>query len=124
MRLTDKTSVEFTPECSKVNPLTTQGKCPYYEKLREFEDFMEEQEFESLGELESVLYQLNVEASKTKELEKENQALKERWEKLKDYVNTPKEFQEWREEMEITVDSIKAKMKELELADLIAKKEK
>lgn len=44
----------------------------------------------------------------------ENQALKARWEKLKDYVNTPKEFQEWREEMEITVDSIKAKMKELE----------
>ena len=57
-------------------------------------------------------------------LQQENQALKERWEKLKEYVNTPKEFQEWREEMEITVDSIKAKMKDLELADLSRRKEK
>ena len=32
------------------------------------------------------------------EVVKENQALKARWEKLKEYVNTPKEFQEWREE--------------------------
>lgn len=85
-------------------------------KLAEFEDFMEEQGFESLGELESVLYQLNVEASKTKELEQENQALKERWEKLKEWLidrrdeNGSKYFDN---EM-IEDDDILDKMKELE----------
>lgn len=43
-----------------------------------------------------------------------NQALKERWEKLKNFVNMPKEIQQWDERFEITVDSIKAKMQELE----------
>lgn len=47
-RLTDKTSVEFNPECSKVNPLTTSGKCPYYDKLAELENFMEEQGYDCI----------------------------------------------------------------------------
>ena len=54
---------------------------------------------------------------------KENQALKDRWEKLKEFVNMPKEIQQWAERFEVTVDSIKAKMQELELADLIERKE-
>ena len=45
---------------------------------------------------------------------KENQALKARWKKLKKFVNMPKEIQQWDERFEVTVDSIKAKMKELE----------
>lgn len=52
MRLTDKTSVEFMPECSKVNPLATQGKCPYYEQLAEYEDFMEKNGFITLEDLQ------------------------------------------------------------------------
>lgn len=101
---------------SAENPSLEKSDEIYY-KLAEFEDFMEEQGFESLGELKSTvsnIEKLMLIAAKTTNLEQENQALKARWEKLKEYVNTPKEFQEWREEMEITVDSIKAKMQELE----------
>lgn len=75
MRLTDKTSVEFTPECSKVNPLTTQGKCTYYEKLREFEYFMEEQGFEDLEHLKLRLKNLSYGAK-----------YYAFWEKLKEYI--------------------------------------
>ena len=46
-------------------------------------------------------------------LQQENQALKNRWEKLKKFVSTPKEIQQWDARFEVTVDSIKAKMQEL-----------
>ena len=62
------------------------------DKLAEFEDFMEAQGVESLGELESVLYQLNVEASKTKELEQENQVLKARWDALHIFARNRHDF--------------------------------
>lgn len=105
-RLTDKTSVEFNPECSKVNPLTTNGKCPYYDKLAEFENFMEEQGFESLEKLKKCFEIWNSEddngflkdtdnrklflyrfAKNLFRYEKdENQALKDRWQKLKEWL--------------------------------------
>lgn len=132
---------------SAENPSLEEADEIYY-KLAEFEDLMEEQGFESLGDLKKALgrqfeireapfrYGQEINGvffsneqimvlnqftefseswlAKYKNSQAENQALKERWEKLKEYVNTPKEFQQWREEMEITVDSIKAKMQELE----------
>lgn len=103
-----------------------------YNKLAEFEDFMEEKGFESLEELKdsyetikksqasthSALMTINEELVGTRQFiikqTKENQALKSRWEKLKKFVNMPKEIQQWDERFEVTVDSIKAKMKELE----------
>ena len=111
-------------------------------KLAEFEDFMEEKGFESLEELKdsyetikksqasthSALMTINEELVGTRQFiikqTKENQALKSRWEKLKKFVNTPKEIQQWDERFEVTVDSIKAKMQELELTDLVREKEK
>lgn len=64
-----------------------------YFKLAEFEDFMEEQKVESLEHLAYYLKtlkkarkvngELNVECCKQK---KENQALKDRWQKLKEFV--------------------------------------
>lgn len=105
MRLTNKTSVEFTPECSKVNPLTTQGKCPYYEKLAEFEDFMEEQGFEDLEHLKLRLENLQHIAK-----------YYARWEELKEYV---KEELEKNKDLACTAwynadEEFLAKMKELE----------
>lgn len=47
-------------------------------KLGAFEDFMEEVGAESLDELEGCIVDLN----------KENQALKDRWENLKEYIDT------------------------------------
>ena len=57
-------------------------------------------------------------------LMEQNQELKERWKKLKEFVNMPKEIQQSDERFEVTVDSIKAKMQELEPDDLIRRKEK
>lgn len=105
MRLTNKISVEFTPECSKVNPLMTQGKCSYYERLAEFEDFMEEQGFESLEHLDLTLKNLSYGAK--------YYAL---WEKLKEYI---KEERKKNKDLACTAwynadEEFLAKMKELE----------
>ena len=54
-RLTDKNGVEFTPECSKVNPLLTQGRCPFYDKLGNLEDILEKFGIESVEELENII---------------------------------------------------------------------
>ena len=54
-RLTDKNGVEFTPECSKVNPLLTQGRCPFYDKLGNLEDILEKYGIESVEELEKKI---------------------------------------------------------------------
>lgn len=79
------------------------------DKLGKFEDFMEEQGFESLEELKdsyetikksqasshSTLMIINKELVKARQIIArhtiENQALKDRWEKLKEFVNTFKE---------------------------------
>ena len=67
-----------------------------YNKLCEFEDFMEEQGFESLEEVKRQcdlvvdVLAMDSENSELKianeKLWKENQALKDRWEKLKDWI--------------------------------------
>ena len=115
------------------------------DKLGEFEDFMEEQGFESLEELAKELRilkdyksdwsrwhklafeyneEINVDKKIIFNLKQENEKLQYRWEELKKFVNMPKEIQQWDERFEVTVDSINAKMQELELAELIRKKEK
>lgn len=98
--------------------LNNNGNCGFIEqlikaigKLAAFECFMEERGFESLGELESVLYQLNVKASKTKELGQEKQALKARWGKLKDFIY---DFKKYNIEEANLAWKILKKMKELE----------
>jgi len=82
--------------------------------LKEFEAFMEEQGFEDLQDLERYIEQSIKAIELLDKKMKENQTLKARWKKLKKFVNMPKEIQQWDERFEVTVDSIKAKMKELE----------
>lgn len=100
-------------------------------KLGKFEDFMEEQGFEDLQDLERYIEQ-SIKASELLDKKmKENQALKDRWEVLKDFIeehlqydkeelstekNLPNRFYIMAEEM------ILDKMKELEFADLIRRK--
>lgn len=55
-----------------------------YNKLCEFEDFMEEQGFESLEDLKDEHKSLKIDKAVYK---RENKVLKDRWEKLKDYLN-------------------------------------
>lgn len=57
-------------------------------KLMQFEDFMEEQGFEDLQSLKNTLYQTNMELYSMIKLRKENQALKDRWQKLKEHIIT------------------------------------
>jgi hypothetical protein len=55
-------------------------------KLAEFEDFMEEQDFESLQLLKAKLKMKTQSIKGFEKLYQENQALKDRWEKLKEFV--------------------------------------
>lgn len=98
----------------------------------EFEDFIEEQGFESLEELKCNIECLKEEVEWGKfnynelfksreELYKETQALKDRWEKLKDFIDT---FKECNIDEANLAWKILDKMQELELADLIREKEK
>lgn len=67
-----------------------------YIKLSEFEDFMEENKFDSLAQLNEYISNLQdltdcscyVDDLKkeNKKLEQENQAYKKRWERLKEYI--------------------------------------
>ena len=95
---------------SAENPSLEKADEIYY-KLAQFEDFMEEHRFKSLEELEYLIgypvfedgydeqdneinkiefttYKKSFEETfdKNKKLKQENQALKDRWEKLKEYV--------------------------------------
>lgn len=54
-RLTDKNGVDFTPECTKVNPLLTLGRCPFYDKLGKLEDILEKYGIEGVEELENII---------------------------------------------------------------------
>jgi hypothetical protein len=58
------------------------------QQLAEYEDFMEEQDVPNLQILKDTLYQANLELYKMRNLQRENQALKSRWQKLKDYLIT------------------------------------
>lgn len=107
MRLTDKNhnAVNRCGEYSSCYSCNRE-KCYISEladKLGEFEDFMEEQEFESLEELKINIEYLKdkIEADKfnygqlhkfKNHLQQENQALKDRWEKLKDFIDAFKEY--------------------------------
>lgn len=58
-------------------------------KLGVIEDFMEEQGFESLEDLKNIISnieKLMIISSKITYVEQENQALKDRWQKLKEFV--------------------------------------
>ena len=112
-------------------------------KLAEFEDFMEEQGFESLEDLENVIgYIYFVDGcdeqgneiheqrwitykevfkeimNEKRELKQENKALKSRWQELKDWINT--RYSDYKFEGYIVspetqeLDAIKNKMQELE----------
>lgn len=54
-RLTNNRDIDFTPECSKVNPLITNGKCPFYNKLKHIEDLLEMYGIEDMENLEQQL---------------------------------------------------------------------
>ena len=153
-RLTDRTEEGLI--C-----LNNNGDCRFIEqlikaidKLAEFEDFMGEQGFKSLDELKSNIECLKEETEWGKfnynelfksreELYKENQALKNRWEKLKESVEEfqrdvvavyPMTLLDKMKELELaeklkrnesgTIKKLQARIKELELADLIRRKEK
>lgn len=105
-----------------------------YNKLAEFEDFMEEQGFESLEELK-----INIEYLKDKiktdkfnyeklhkfknHLQEENSAIKERWEKLWDWICDKNPISKGANAI-FKKSEILDKMRELELNDLIRKKDK
>lgn len=55
-------------------------------KVVEFEDFMEEQGFESLELLKATLKMKTQSIKGFEKLKQENQALKDRWNKLKEYI--------------------------------------
>lgn len=79
------------------------------ERLAEFEDFMEEQGFDGLQHLEFTLEEQNkiIEA-----YQQENQSLKDRWEKLKEYAE--KHFEEEAASLAVAFRKILVKMQELE----------
>lgn len=57
------------------------------DKLAEFEDLCEKYNVEDLGHLDIMLFVLSGETKhRLKEIQQENQALKDRWEKLKRYM--------------------------------------
>lgn len=115
----DKGNQQKIYECSSVSDLKIQTK------LGEFEDFMEEQGFESLGDLKNTvsnIEKLMLIAAKTTNLKEENQSLKDRWEKLKEYII--KEInKEGDGDFACAEEDILDKMRELELTDLIRRKE-
>lgn len=81
-------------------------------RLGAFEDFMEEQDFESLEHLAFTIEEQNkiIEA-----YEQENQALKDRWQKLKEWVVKEQGYASMHQEERFqTLDEIKDKMQELE----------
>lgn len=54
-----------------------------YNKLADLEDFMEENEWDSIEEMKSTLIHCE---QKYFKVYKENQALKDRWQKLKEFI--------------------------------------
>lgn len=59
-----------------------------YNKLGEIEDFMEQNEWDSLEEMKETLDKCE---KKYFEINQENQSLKDRWQKLKEYIKTNNE---------------------------------
>lgn len=121
-RLTSKETKEKIKAINKPNvEMTKEQFLAIYEKLLEFEDFMEEMDFESLDDLKKTLdrqfeikqnprhlgreingvYFTNEQCyilsqfsefntsylKKYKDIQQENQALKDRWQKLKEWID-------------------------------------
>ena len=86
----------------KQNIIDVSDKLPLFEngvimgkeidKLAEFEDFMEENDFESLEILKATLKMKTQSIKGFEKLHQENQALKDRWQKLKEYIDGFKEY--------------------------------
>ena len=55
-------------------------------KLCEYEDFMEDNNFHNLQSLKDTLYQANMELYSMRKTQQENQALQDRWQKLKEWA--------------------------------------
>ena len=85
----------------KQNIIDVSDKLPLFEngvimgkaidKLAEFEDFMEEQDFESLQLLKATLKMKTQSIKGFEKLCQENQALKDRWDKLKEWAKNSTE---------------------------------
>ena len=106
------------------------------ERLADFEDFMEEQGFESLEELDNYIQTIHSHYDEIKNKgtcgfcehldNKENQALKDRWQKLKEWITSFEDFLEqakienakitgvYMNVKVISTESLKLKMQELE----------
>ena len=67
-----------------------------YNRLADFEDFMEQMGFESLDDIKEMIHIWSIYRNSTgvyyKEAEQEKQTLKYRWQKLKEYIDTFKEY--------------------------------
>ena len=96
-----------------------------YDKLQKYENFMEEKEIDNLAELcycietRGKIFAINGELNQQiKRQQKENQALKDRWAELKDWVNA--RYNDYRFEGHIVspeteeLDAITNKMQKLE----------
>lgn len=81
------------------------------DKLAEFEDFMEEQGFEDLEDLERYISQSIKAGLIINKQRQENQELKERWQKLKEFI---KKLSSETEVVSEDLYFIKNKMQELE----------
>lgn len=102
----------------KTDGITISFSSKAIDKLAEFEDFMEEQGFEDLEDLKRYMEQSFKVAEILTKVRKEKQALKSRWQELKEWVNT--RYSDYRFEGHIVspqtqeLDAITNKMQELE----------
>lgn len=87
-----------------------------YNRLADFEDFMDKHNFESLEDIESILTGLDLSFRTNCRLVGVNTKLKERWQKLKEYVEGREDHNNECDEDERLIEDniIWAKMKELE----------
>ena len=105
-----------------VGAYTTQARVPeMIAKLGKIEDFMEEQGFESLEDLKktiSNIEKLMLISSKITDIEQENQMLKNRWEKLKEFIKEDIKDDVWKNIYVIDFQTILLdEMQELEQGD-------
>lgn len=115
-RLTDKYGTTKCDNVARVlkngtnNEFVIGGKA--IAKLKEFEDFMEQEEFESIEDLKSYI---KLQSNGSKELIQYNQQLNNNWQELKKYVE--KYADNFDEGIASICDLILMKMKKLEKDD-------
>ena len=109
----------------KQNIIDVSNKLPLFEngvimgkaidRLAEFEDFMEEQGFESLELLKATLKMKTQSIKGFEKLNQKNQAFKNRWQKLKEWVVKEQGYASMNQEERFnTLEEVKDKMQELE----------